>query len=124
MANIEQINYMAIPGLKFRDEMVFDSKNIIITICNHLGITHNQLKSGCRERDYFTSRHLCFYFLRKYTNETLSAIGKLFNKDHTTVIHGIAKINDFLEIRDRQTLRLVFELEELFVRKQNAVKNN
>jgi hypothetical protein len=42
--------------------------------------------------------------LHKYTNQfgggTLSRIGKLFGRDHSTVIHGCEAVNDWLDYPD------------------------
>jgi len=38
------------------------------------------------------------YFLTEYTDLTYLAIGKLFGRDHTTVIHSKNLIKDFIKV--------------------------
>lgn len=40
-------------------------------------------------------RHTIYYLLRKYTQMPLMEIGKLFDQNHATVLHGIRNIDTF-----------------------------
>ncbi len=42
-----------------------------------------------------------------------SVIGKAFNKNHATVIHGHKKVTDYINIKDKATLVLYKEAEML-----------
>jgi len=46
------------------------------------------LKSERRERPFVTARQICFYLADELTEKSLPAIGRFFNRDHTTVLHG------------------------------------
>lgn len=48
-----------------------------------------------RHREIVDVRHLCYYLMRKH-NMTTVYIGKLFNKDHSSIIHGSEKVAEYL----------------------------
>ena len=50
-----------------------------------------------RKRNYVDARHIAGYILKKYTNLALVQIAALCgNVDHTTIIHGIRKVEGLL----------------------------
>ena len=38
------------------------------------------------------ARHVCFLFVRSLTSLRLTEIGEIFNRDHTSIMHGIGAI--------------------------------
>jgi hypothetical protein len=44
--------------------------------------------SNQRDRQFCFSRQLIFFFMRKFTRESLAEIGSHYNKDHATVMHA------------------------------------
>ena len=113
-----------IPGLKYREVKKLNADSIIINICEHFDISYCNLKKRNRVRKNVTVRHLCFYFIKKYTDKTLKEIANYFNMDHTTVIHGLANIKGFVDIKDKNTLRRIFEIEEIFVDLIKPINND
>jgi hypothetical protein len=49
----------------------------------------NELDSRSRKRKFVCPRNYLFYFLRYEYKMALCDIGKMFDRDHATVIHGI-----------------------------------
>jgi hypothetical protein len=47
------------------------------------------LNVPCRKREVVYKRMYLFKYLQQMEGLSLTAIGKLFNKDHATVIHGL-----------------------------------
>jgi len=102
-ANIMEkiINYFAIPGLKrqfVNFKTVVAKEKIINAICEHFKITKTNLVRGGNYPKYSHARYIAFMLLHKHTVLTKSEIGRMFNKDHTTVIHGIRKVQDMISI--------------------------
>jgi len=52
-------------------------------------IQSEQLDGKTRRRDIFYRRIYLFKYLHVMEKMTLTSIGKLFNRDHSTVIHGL-----------------------------------
>ena len=72
---------------------------IIDTVCEQYGIQKNDLKSKKRDAEIVLPRQLVMYLCRKYltTNNSYKEIGIALERDHSTVISGVDRINTMLE---------------------------
>lgn len=71
---------------------------VIRTICDYYGIKTTQLKGEKRDAKLVRARQTCMYVLKRDLNLTYSEIGNLLGgRDHTTVMHGVRKIENLLE---------------------------
>jgi hypothetical protein len=59
------------------------------------GIFFSNFKS--RKRELVLVRQLSMVFMKKYTKYSLSKIGGVFGKDHTTVLHTENKISGYID---------------------------
>lgn len=95
------MNYICVPGIKekYRSESapVITPEKIITTVCDYFVLSVDVVKSKSRAKEHVYARHVIFYFLRKHTNMTLKSSGALFNRDHTTVIHGLDNLRDIMD---------------------------
>lgn len=95
------MNYVAIPGIKesYRTESapVITIENIISAVCNFYHMDAEGLKGKYRRRGNVHARYVIFYFIRKYTKMTFKEAGLIFNRDHTTVIHGLETLKDIMQ---------------------------
>ena len=74
---------------------------IISVVAEHFGITADDITSKRRNSEFVLPRQICMYLCRKLTDESLQNIGKARGKkDHTTVIHGIDKITDDMQVNE------------------------
>jgi hypothetical protein len=67
-------------------------KQIIQEYTEETGYTLADLKSARRQQPLVDARQELYWQIYKNTNWSLPRIGKLFNKDHTTVLHGVRKV--------------------------------
>ncbi len=62
-------------------------------ICELIGgqfnVSVKDLQSRSRKRMFAFPRQVAMYLARKYTDESLADIGRVFNRDHSTVLHSI-----------------------------------
>ena len=65
----------------------------------YFGLTPDDLVSKSRSRPMTTARHMAMYLLRELTGLSLIKIGERFDRDHTTAIHGIRKIESLMPAR-------------------------
>jgi hypothetical protein len=69
-----------------------DVAKIIQIVCDHTGVTLAELRDRTRKRRIVEPRQICFHILRTLLPgrqaTTLSGIGRIFNKDHASVLHG------------------------------------
>lgn len=66
---------------------------IKLLINDELGV---DIDDTSRKRSVVEARALYYTILKNTTNLTLSKIGKLVNKDHATVLHGIKNLQDWM----------------------------
>jgi len=75
------------------------AKEIIENICDFYGLTTVQVKGKCRMRSYVKARFIAIYMIRKRTGLTLKEIGRMFHRDHTSIIHACQTIEEVLSLR-------------------------
>jgi chromosomal replication initiator protein len=76
---------------------------------SYFGLQPDDLVSKSRSRPLTTARHVAMYLLRELTGLSLIKIGEHFDRDHTTVLHGIKKIEGLMGARG-STYRQVQDL--------------
>ncbi len=89
MEQIEKITKEVI-----RNEKVYTPDFIIEKIASYYGITVEEISGKSKIKNTALARQISMYLLRKLTNLTLEDIGALLNKDHSTVLHAIRRIED------------------------------
>lgn len=67
---------------------------IIDTVCKKYGVLPDELKSKTKTNSIANARQIAMYILRKTTDLSLPKIGKVFNRDHSTAISSINKIEN------------------------------
>jgi chromosomal replication initiator protein len=75
-------------------------------------VTPSELGSRSRKRRIVRPRQLAMYLCRRYTDASLLEIGKLFNRDHTSVRYAVETV----ERRVVEQPQLRYELESLATR--------
>jgi chromosomal replication initiator protein len=70
---------------------------IIAFFCRTFNISESDLKGRSRKAEIVGVRQLCQYFLHKKVYLSLSATGRIFGRDHSTVIHSIQTVNNRVE---------------------------
>ena len=81
---------------------------IIEAVTEHFQLKSNDIVSQKRTKEIVFPRQIVMYLCREMTDVSLQAIGKaLGNRDHTTILHGIEKIN--LEINSNESTRNTVE---------------
>jgi chromosomal replication initiator protein len=56
-------------------------------------VTKTDLESKSRVKEVAQARHIAIYLIRSITEMSLPHIGKMFNRDHSTVISSIEAID-------------------------------
>lgn len=68
---------------------------IISIVSEHFGVSAEDITSKKRNSEYVLPRQIVMYLCRNMTDTPYTSIGKLLGKkDHTTVIHGVKKIEE------------------------------
>lgn len=67
---------------------------ILDTVSKRYGVTVDDLKSKTKTNNIANARQIAMYILRRTTDLSLPKIGKLFNRDHSTTLSSIKKIEN------------------------------
>lgn len=97
------------------DEEITYSYDIVKTaVCKYFHITEEELTGKSRRKEYVVPRQYCFYLCEKYVKKATSiAIGREFEKDHSTIIYGINKIKDEIKNKNQKTLTVIEDIKAL-----------
>ena len=75
--------------------------NLIISqVCKFYSIEDSVIRSTLKNKGTTEARQVATYLIRKMTNLSLPDIGKEFNRDHSTILYGIRKIEMALKKGD------------------------
>lgn len=77
--------------LQFKIELYSEitPRFVLETVVKVSGLSAEQIRTGSKEQKYANARFVCFWLMRTYLFMTLKDIGRYFNRDHSTVIHGL-----------------------------------
>ena len=75
-----------------RENMLYHHDLVIGIVCTHFKMPLQQLVTMSRKTEYAHGRHILFYMLYSKSTLTLKAIGAMFDRDHTTIIHARDKV--------------------------------
>ena len=82
------------PGLKHR-EVRFEQ--VIKTVCDVMKADRLLVVTPNRSKQLVFARNMCYFIFRRYFSMTLKEIGMAFDRDHTTIIHGIMTFQNDIE---------------------------
>ncbi len=81
---------------------ILHADDIIKSVCEFYGVKSTQLKGPKRDASLVKARQVAMYLLQVELRLTLMEIGNaLGGRDHTTVMHGVGKIELLVENKDR-----------------------
>jgi chromosomal replication initiator protein len=66
-------------------------------VCVVLHLSRDDLLSPSRAPDVTRARHLAMYLTRQLTGLSLADIARSFQRDHSTVLHAIRRVDNELE---------------------------
>lgn len=82
--------------------MRVDYKDVLKCVCEHYKVTLTELRSPNRSNYVATTRQIAMYLLRKLTQRSYMDVGLFVGrKDHSTVLHGVTKIDSMAKANPR-----------------------
>ncbi|MCB1160388.1 MAG: hypothetical protein KDK45_22990, partial [Leptospiraceae bacterium] len=98
-------------GAASEKKRVLHPDTVVDVVCNFYNIKPTQLRGSKRDSIFVKPRHMCMFLLKEDVKLTLLEIGNLLGgRDHTTVMHGVEKIEALLK---NQEERVVSEISFL-----------
>ena len=93
-------------------EKIISIDNIQKKVSSYYNLALSDMTSSKRSINIARPRQIAMYLSKRLTSYSYPEIGKAFgDKDHTTVIHAVKKIESMLEI-DQNLKKHIFELKE------------
>ena len=95
-----------------KQKTVTTPKKILKTVCTYYTVKPTDIKGKRRIKEIVRPRQVAMYLLKNMTELPLTQIGELLGgRDHTTVMHGVAKIEKLLKenIQIREQVGVVKE---------------
>ena len=87
-------------------------KNIV---ASHFNLNIQEMLSVRRSRSLARPRQIAMYFAKQHTTNSLPEIGRKFsNRDHTTVIHAVKKIEELIQ-KDNEIKQSVNEIKKKLI---------
>jgi chromosomal replication initiation ATPase DnaA len=91
----ELLNKKKFPYLFSPLQLKLSKEDVIDIISKETGASVNMILSKCRESDCVTSRNIYYKILKLGFKKNYSQIAREMDKDHTTILWGISKFNDY-----------------------------
>ena len=66
---------------------------VITAVCNHYSIGKRIMLGKGRTKTVAYPRHVLMYILRIEMKLSLEEVGRVLDRDHTTIMHGVDKIS-------------------------------
>ena len=103
-----------------KDFIIYNNKLINVeliqnTVATHYNLSITEMLSQRRSRSLARPRQIAMYLAKQYTTNSLPDIGRKFsNRDHTTVIHAVKKIDELMK-KDNEIKQSVNEIKKKFL---------
>ena len=84
---------------------------ILKVVCAEYGVKISDVKGVVRKREFVEPRHVFCSIVKRYfgSHKSLSNIGKVISRDHSTIINSIKNVNDWLDT-DKQFRKKYFKI--------------
>lgn len=100
--------------------MRMSGKQVAVIVAQFYNQTLDDLRSPVRNQMYAVPRQVCMYMLRRHAKHlSYPAIGKLLDRDHTTVLYGDRKIAN-LRVTDPTMAEELHELDLAIIEAKQA----
>jgi chromosomal replication initiation ATPase DnaA len=99
-------------------------------VCKYFDVRKSDIESERRGTRLVKARHLAFWLAREMTSRSFPDIGRQFGgRDHTTVLHGVRKIDGLIETdesiaKDLDVLRQCVKDEHKLMEAQRATQQS
>ncbi len=96
--------------LRDKDSFMPSPDAIIEETSKCYGIEVSDIMSASRTKEIATARQVAMYIIRSITQLSLPEIGRIFGRDHTTVLHSIEKVEGLVKT-DRETAENIRDIK-------------
>ena len=80
-----------------------------------------ELDTPSRKQDIVSKRYYLYNYMSKHRHMTTTMIGRYFNRDHSTVVHGIYEHEYWYKNKDANYLKFIHPVPELIRAKRSDI---
>ena len=91
----------ALKEYDIEEKQTVTTDSIIDCVCEYFNLTREELLGKKRNKEIVEPRQVCMYIITQLLDMPLLAIGQIFGRDHTTVIHARDKMSQMIEENNR-----------------------
>ena len=88
-----------------------NEEKLVQVVANYYNLTDSQIKSKSRISQIALARQIAMYLCRSICGTSYAQIGKLFNRDHSTVMTAVEKVGNMLKT-DQQLSTAIQEIRK------------
>jgi hypothetical protein len=92
---------------------------IVRVVADHFGVSSEGIRCESKQPRFAHPRQIVYWLCRSYTRHSFPNIGRYLNRDHSTVMHGVRRIEE----RRHVDLQLGKTIDELVSQLVRPVKN-
>jgi chromosomal replication initiator protein len=93
---------------------------ILDKVSHYFGIRRQDILGKSQSRDCAQPRQICMYFCRELLKMPYMQIGRLFGRDHSTVMSSVKQIEKCLKVPEDETHKVVLALQEAILPHQKV----
>ena len=95
----KKVSYWSAPDVLVKKSITenLDRDSLILKVCNFYEVTLQELMSKTRLRKIVDARNTLYYILHRCHKLTSVEVGKMFNKNHATILNGANRIEGFIK---------------------------
>ena len=94
-----------------QEATVLSPERIVSVVADYYALTPSQITGKMRVAQIALARHISMYLCRECLALNYSEIGKLFSKDHTSVMNAVGKVENLLKT-DIEMQKAIKDLED------------
>ncbi|WP_322958389.1 DnaA/Hda family protein [Mycoplasmopsis felis] len=87
----DKVQNLFIDYIKEEKEVTFDV--ILKSVAKHYKVKEKEILGKSRKKEIVIARHICILLVHNLLTYSSTQIGRLFNRDHSTILSAIKKIN-------------------------------
>ncbi|WP_435129504.1 helix-turn-helix domain-containing protein [Mycoplasma sp. 6243] len=91
-----------------RQQVEINSESIIKAVAKYYRISEKDIYGSSRKKEIVVARHIAIILVNSFLSLSSTEIGKIFNKDHTTILNAIKKINN--DVYDKSIQKTIEQL--------------
>ena len=109
--NLETVKSLLADILGNSEPISVTIDKIFAAVYNKFGVKREEIVGQRRNKEIVNARHIAVYLVRNITEMSLPNIGKIFNRDHTTIMSSVETVEKRLAT-DNQLSFIISEIEK------------